>query len=49
VGDEGGILVVVEGQVISSYEELAQLASRDDYKDREFLEVVLLPAISSGG
>jgi len=46
-GDE--YLVVVEGQVINSYEELAQLASRDDYKDKEFIEVVLLPALAGGG
>ena len=46
-GQEG--LVVVEGQVVNSYEELVQLASRDDYKDKEFLEVELLPALIGGG
>ena len=46
-GQEG--LVVVEGQVVNSYEELVQLASRDDYKDKEFLEVELLPTLPGGG
>ena len=46
-GQEG--MVVVEGQVVNSYEELVQLASRDDYKDKEFLEVELLPALIGGG
>ena len=48
-GDEGGVLVTVEVQVINSDEELVQLANREEYKDREFLNVELLPAISAGG
>ncbi len=44
----GEVLVVVEKQVVNSHEELVQLASRDDYKDKEFLEVELLPAIVGG-
>ncbi len=46
-GDE--VLVFVEGHLVNSYEELVQLASQDDYKDREFLEVVLLYAEIVGG
>ena len=42
-------IVMVEGQVITSYEELLQLATRDCYKDRDSLEVVLLPAVIGGG
>ena len=42
-------LVVVEGQVVNSYEELVQLASRDEYKDKEFLEVQLLENLPGGG
>jgi hypothetical protein len=42
-----GALVVVEGQVVNSYEELVQLAAQERYKDREFLEVVM--AIQMGG
>ena len=42
-------IVLVEGQVVNSYEELLQLAAQDCYKDKESLEVVLLPAAISGG
>ena len=43
-----GVFVVVEGQVINSYEELIQLAAQDCYKDKEFLEVIIVPEISGG-
>ena len=43
------ILFLVEGQVVSTYEELVKLASREDYKDREFLQVELLPSLIGGG
>jgi hypothetical protein len=45
----GRVLVVVEGQLMNSYDELVQLAAQDDYKDKEFLEVLLLPAVVGGG
>jgi len=41
-------LIVVDGQLINSYEELLQLAELDCYKDKEFLDVLLLP-IAGGG
>jgi len=41
--------VLVEGQRIISYEELVQLASQEMYRDREFLEVILLPIEVAGG
>ena len=41
-------LVVVEGTLIRSYEELLELASQDPYKDREFLEVRLETIIGGG-
>ena len=44
----GHLYIVVEGEVISSYDELVQLAAEDRYKDKEFLEVRLL-GITSGG
>ncbi|MFC2013346.1 hypothetical protein ACFLU8_00395 [Chloroflexota bacterium] len=46
-----GILthVVVEGQLIQSYEDLVQLISQEQYKDREFLEVRELPIMPGGG
>ena len=40
---------VAEGEVVSSYEELVKLANRDCYRDREFLEVMLLPTDLIGG
>lgn len=44
-----GMIILVEGQSIVSYEELLQIASMDDYKDRECLEVVMIPASPVGG
>lgn len=41
-------IVVVEGQRVNSYDELIQLASRDSYKNKDYIEVVLLPAIAGG-
>jgi len=41
--------VMVEGQPVNSYEELLRLAFRDCYKDRDTLEVLLLPAVIGGG
>ena len=38
-------IVLVEGQVVNSHEELIELASQDQYKDKEFLEVVLSPQV----
>lgn len=42
------VLISVEGRVIDSYEELLQLAAQDSYKDKESLEVVVMPAIGGG-
>lgn len=41
-------MVLVEGQLVNSHEELVKLATREEYKDKEFLEVVLLPYIAGG-
>ncbi len=43
-----GVSVVVEGQWVSSYEELVQLAAQDDYKDRGVLKVDLIPILDGG-
>ena len=43
-----GTFVVVEGRVINSYEELIQLATQDCYKDKEFLEVIIVTEMSGG-
>jgi len=42
------LLAVVEGQLIYSYEELVQLATEDAYKDKEFLEIMLVPYLMGG-
>jgi hypothetical protein len=44
--DEGVFLV--EGQTVHSYDELVQLATQDNYKNKEFLEVELLQVIEGG-
>jgi hypothetical protein len=41
-------LVVVEGRVINSYQELIQLATQGHCKDKEFLEVILTPVVGGG-
>ena len=41
-------IVLVEGHMVNSHEELIQLATQNRYKDRESLEVVLLPLIAGG-
>jgi len=41
-------LVVGEGQVINSYEELVQLAAQNRYKDKESLELLVVKAIGGG-
>jgi hypothetical protein len=44
-----GMIILVEGHSIVSYEELLQIAHRDEHKDQEFLEVVMVPASPVGG
>lgn len=41
-------LIIVEDQVIRSYEELIQLAAKDCNKDKKFLEVKILEVIYGG-
>ena len=45
----GAAVVIVEGQVVNSHEELVRLATQDDFRDREFLEVVLVVDLVAGG
>ncbi len=41
--------IVAEGKLIRSYEELVQLATQDEHKDKEILNVMLIdPAIGGG-
>ena len=43
------MLVIVEGQMVFSYDELLQLAAQDNYKDKESLEVIMTPLWPAGG
>ena len=45
---ERDLVIVVEGEVIRSYEDLVELASRAPHKHKELLEVVILPTIVGG-
>ena len=42
------LIITVEDQVVSSYDDLVRLAAGDAYKDKEYLEVVFLPMIVGG-
>lgn len=41
-------LVFVEGRMVTSYEELTQLASQDCFKDKKTLKVVLVSVVAGG-
>lgn len=41
-------IVVVEGHVLSSYEELLELTTQDRYRDKELLEVELWGIVDGG-
>lgn len=44
----GQCILVVEEQVIGSYEDLVRLAEQPEYKEREFLNVEFLDIIAGG-
>lgn len=46
--DEGDAVVVVEGRLISSYDDLVNLLAQDQYKDKEPVEIMLVPIIEGG-
>jgi hypothetical protein len=41
-------MVLVDGRRVNSYDELMQLVNQDSYQTKEFIEVILIPAISGG-
>ncbi len=45
---DSNTIVVVEGRILNSYDELIRLVAQDEYKDKELLEVMLLPLIGGG-
>ena len=42
------VIIVAEGEVIRSYDDLVQLVAQERYKDKKFLEVMFLPIIVGG-
>lgn len=48
-GNKNWILAFAEGEMITSYDDLVKLAAREEYKDKEVLNVTLLvPGIGGG-
>lgn len=41
-------MILVDGQRVKSYDELAALAAQDKYRNREFIEVDAILFISGG-
>ncbi len=41
-------IIVIDGQQIRSYDELAKVASQEKYRNQEFIEVVQVPAVTGG-
>ena len=44
----GDNLVIIEGQVVSSYDDFVKLCSQEPYKDKDFLKVSLFPVADGG-
>lgn len=42
------MMVLVDGYVVNSYEEMVNLVTQEQYKDKEFVEVALVPFIEGG-
>jgi hypothetical protein len=42
------LIIAVEGEVVRSIEDIQELAERDIHKEKEFLEVKILPVIVGG-
>jgi hypothetical protein len=43
-----GMIVLFDGRRVHSHDELAQIANQDSYKNKDVVEVVLLPKIEGG-
>jgi len=48
-GYRPSVLAFVEGEMINSYEELVQVATQDQHKDKETLNVALIVMEIGGG
>ncbi len=43
-----GILVILDGKWVSSYDELIRLATQDNYRNKEFLDIKVMPLVGGG-
>ena len=43
-----GLVIVAEGEVVESYDDMLRLIEQDRHKDKELLEVAFLPIIVGG-
>ena len=44
----GGGVIIVEGQVVHSYEELVGIVTQEKYKEREIIDINLVVPYSGG-
>jgi hypothetical protein len=42
------LVIVAEGKQINSYDDLLKLAQQEQYRNKEYLEVIFLPMIVGG-
>jgi hypothetical protein len=42
------MIISADDQVVSSFEELEHLIEQEPYRNRDFLEIILLPMIEGG-
>ena len=42
------LIVIVDGEVLVSYDELINLATQDIYRDKEYIQAELAPLIGGG-
>ncbi len=48
VFSRGDVLVIVEGQVVDSYDDFIKLYSEEPYTDREFIRIELVHVVTGG-
>ena len=45
---DSSLIVIVDGKVLISYDELINLATQDPYRYQEFIKIELVPFIGGG-
>ena len=45
---DSGILVVTDGQWVGSYDELVRLITQDSYRNKEVLDIKIVPIVGGG-